>query len=112
MAPVERSAASLWQDYLFLTNEMLKFVSRREMEMFYSLLEQRDRLQSLLTESADGEFRQSAAGKELLGEIVEVNRTVDARLKLVYNQACRQQEIAQSYEGTAGNRGARIDFQR
>ena len=112
MAQPQRSPASLWQDYLFLTNEMLKFVSRREMDMFYSLMEQRERLQQLLDQPSHQDFRHSTEGKALLSKIIEVNRAVDTRLKLVYNQACRQQEISQSYEGADSSRGSRIDFQR
>jgi len=111
MTKVERSAESLWQDYLFLTREMLKFISRREMEMFYSLLTQRDELQRLLEETPDNGFCKSPAGQELLKQTVMLNRAVSERLQLAYNQACRQQEINQTYEGTAMQELRRIDFQ-
>lgn len=112
MAQTERPIPDLWQDYLFLTKEMLKFVSRRDMDMFYSLLKQRDQLQQLLDGASDDDFRKSAAGKEILSKIMPVNRAVNERLQLVYNQACRQMEISHSYEGSTDNAGARIDFQR
>lgn len=110
MSGSERSAAGLWKDYVFLTNEMLKFISRREMDMFYSLLEQRETLQPLL-EAADPAFRESAAGKELYNQALAANQQISDRLKLIYNQTVRQLDIDQSYEGTGGT-GARIDFQR
>ena len=111
MRSPDRSAASLWRDYLFLTNEMLKFISRRELDMFYSLLEQREAIQSLL-QAVDAEFRQSPAGKELLSQVAASNQLIRNRLQLIYNQAVRQLEVDQSYEGNTGETGARVDFQR
>lgn len=110
MSQNNRSAANLWQDYLFLTHEMLKFISRREMDMFYSLLDQRESLQPLL-EAADPVFQASPAGKELYNQALAANQQISDRLKLIYNQTVRQLDIDQSYEGTGGT-GARIDFQR
>ena len=111
MGSPNNSTASLWQDYLFLTNEMLKFISRREMDMFYTLLEQRAGMQPLL-EAVDMDFQQSPAGKELFSQLAATNQRISDRLKLVYNQAVRQLEVNQSYEGAGLGAGARLDVQR
>ena len=34
-----KTAEALWQDYQFLTKEMLKFLAQPDMDLFYELME-------------------------------------------------------------------------
>lgn len=95
----------LWRDYLFLTKEMDKCLVREDFALFMDLLEQRQKLQTLIEEAAD-DFASTAAGHEFLQTIWQENNRVRLRLTAMYNRSKQQQIVSKAYDayfaGTVG----------
>lgn len=99
---------SLWKDYLFLTREMLAFLGRKDMDMFYSLLDQRERLQEMIQERREYDFLFSPEGCAMAAEV----QAADNRMRLLLRgemskmQQQRQARLAyhSSLSGQAGLR--------
>lgn len=94
----EKPAAELWQDYQFLTVEMEKLLVKQDMDLFLELMEQRERLQKLIEETNDQEFRTSPQGISLLTKIQQTEKTIMLRLQLTRNKANQQHQISRAYD--------------
>lgn len=103
----------LWQDYLFLTREMAKFLNRQDFELFEELLSQRENLQAKLDETPDDGFKTSAEGRKILQEINFNNKLLTRRLEILRNGANQQQNITRAYEAFSASPyiGSRTDRQ-
>ena len=91
-----------WKDYLFLTLEMNKFLTSREVDMFLSLVDQRENLQNEIDSLTDQTFYASAVGKALLLQIEEVNQDMMSVFHLVFNSMKKRENVSQAY-GTMSN---------
>lgn len=96
--PEPTQATCLWQDYAFLTREILKFIQKKDFDMVLELLAQRDKLQELLDNLPDKSFTASPTGRELLQKIQTQNLTIENILKQVYNNAKHTQRVSDSYD--------------
>lgn len=88
-----------WQDYLFLTHEMKKFLVARDFKLFYSLLAQREKLQEEIQSLKADEYYSSVEGKKFLLSIQQDNREMVQQFQLVFNTAKKGQAVSQAYEG-------------
>ncbi|EHL04598.1 hypothetical protein HMPREF0322_04685 [Desulfitobacterium hafniense DP7] len=95
----EKTPESLWQDYLFLTKEMLKFLDKQDMELFHELMNQREQMQTLLEETPDDSFRNSPAGRRILNEIREENQILMNRFQATHSKAKQHHQVAEAYSG-------------
>jgi hypothetical protein len=104
---------SLWRDYLFLTEEIERFLIRKEYELCFELMNQRETLQAKLDESAD-DFRLTAEGRQLLGNIRNRNQTILQGMHAVIRLMQQQQSFASAYDGYGSDRpvGNRLDQKR
>lgn len=93
-----KSADSLWQDYAFLTREILKFVQRKDLDMVLELLEQRAKLQLSLEQMLDQTFKTSPAGQALLEQLRQQNQLITNMLQRNYNLAKHNRQISNSYD--------------
>ena len=91
-----------WKDYLFLTIEMKKFLTNREVEMFLSLVDQRENLQNEIDSLASQTFYASTAGKALLLQIEQANQDMMSVFHLVFNSMKKRENVSQAY-GTISN---------
>lgn len=91
--------AGLWQDYLFLTREMIKFLEKREMKLFYNLLDQREILVQRIKQLDDTYYYASVSGKKQIFDAKQLNGELTQKMVLVYNLSRRQQHTSQAYEG-------------
>lgn len=98
---VGKTAHDLWQDYRFLTKEMMKFLAKQDMDLFYELLNQRERLQTLIDQTADDGFKVSPAGKNLLTEIQQDCQTIIQNLQMRLNTSKRQHQVSEAYSATS-----------
>lgn len=94
---VGKTAQALWQDYRFLTKEMLKFLAKQDMELFYDLLNQRERLQTIIEQTPDDGFKVSPAGRSLLAEIQQDSQSIIHSLQLRLGSSKRQHLVAEAY---------------
>ena len=88
----------LWRDYRFLTNEMLVFLERQEMTMFYSLLDQRLRLQSMIEERQDSKYLNSEAGKALVREVQTKDNVIRMVLRGEMSRMQQQRQMRHAYQ--------------
>lgn len=109
----KKTAPTLWQDYLFLTKEMRKFLDRQDFELFYDLLEQRARLQDLIEEIPDQGFKSSLEGQKLLSEIEQNNQAVLLGMQVKHSKAKHHHQVSEVYNQTGANYAAnRMDLKR
>ena len=88
-----------WQDYLFLTHEMKKFLMKQDLDLFFSLVEQRETLHAELEKISDTDYNTSVDGKKRLREIKIVNDEMMGQFHAVFNSMKKQRTVSRSYEG-------------
>lgn len=110
----EISVERLWQDYLFLSQEMNKFAGQRNHDMVFALLEEREKLQALI-DSAPGaaEYKASQEGRQLLMAVRQENVRMTAQMRLQANQMRQEQSMSEAYDpySAMGQVGRRMDRQ-
>ncbi len=68
----------LWKKFYTLTTEMYRFIKKNDIDMFFSLLEQRMDLQKMIEEVPDKKYHLTDEGKALLTEINVLNVKIKA----------------------------------
>lgn len=103
----------LWADYLFLTSEMERFVGQDGDEIFFDLLEQRERLQKKIDEVKDN-WLATPEGQALYADVSKRNTVIVQYLKAALSRMKRQQEVSQAYDGygATGSVGGWLDQKR
>jgi hypothetical protein len=97
--PIERTLCQMWQDYLFLTKEMFRFLEEEDFDMFNELMIQREQLQKQLDKVRNQEFHHSQAGKPMMAEIAKINRDMAFKLRYYLNKAQQQKKVDNAYDG-------------
>lgn len=102
----------LWADYLFLTQEILKFINKKDLEMVLELIEQRERLQTRISVADDASYTLTDEGKQSLRDILQNNQSIEQQMKLWKNVTVRQNQVSTAYDGVfAAGVGRRMDRQ-
>lgn len=107
-----KTAHALWQDYHFLTQEMVKFLTKQDMQLFYHLLEQRGRLQTSIEMAVDDGFKDSPAGQSLLTEIQKESQFIIAHLESRMGNSRRQYQVMETYNGKGTGHASRMTWKR
>lgn len=108
----DKTARALWDNYLFLTEEMGKFLVRQEMELFNNLLKQREELQGRIEEAPDDGFKASPEGRRLLKRIGELNLLITNKMQLLVNNGRRQNQAAAAYNVASTTAVSRLNWNR
>lgn len=98
-----RTPQQMWQDYLFLTREMGRFLEEESMDMFNELINQREQLQKQLDSVKNQGFHYSSEGKQLIAEIGQLNKKMTFKLRYYVNKAKQQKKIDNAYDGISSN---------
>lgn len=102
---------NLWQDYRFLTREMATFIARQELDMFYELQNQRIQLQAMIDETADFEYLQTAAGREMVREVQAADALMATQLRGNMNRLTQQRQVRHAYHPAySPSQSRRADF--
>lgn len=105
-----KSLSVLWQDYLFLTTEMGKFLDKQDFDLFLELVSQRERLQAMI-ESKQSQCTDSPPEDKVLIEINKANQVVMNKLRYVMNMEDKQQNLSRAYDGYSSTFvGVRMDW--
>lgn len=106
--------ARVWGDYLFLTREIGKFLARQDFAMATELLDQRDRLQSMIEAMPPTGFLATQEGQEIRVAIEQENKAILNKIQLLLNKARQDQTVSQAYDlyGAAQRLGSRMDRSR
>lgn len=105
-----KTSQELWQDYQFLTSEMIKFLDKPDMNLFYELMNQRERLQNMIDESEDKGYKASSEGKALLSQIQRDNQYITEHLQLQINQGKHIHQVAEVYNGIGTDQTSRMTW--
>ena len=106
-------AKIIWQKYLTLTQELLKFINKQDIETFLELVPQRDRLIELDKNLPSHDYRQLAEFKEIAEQVKPMDREIMYKARAWLNKSRRQNSAVRSYDltnsllgtqGTAFNR--------
>jgi hypothetical protein len=101
----------LWQNYSFLTYEMMKFLARKEWDLFFEIMRQREKVQELIDVAPDTTFRQKAEGRKMLEMIREDNSRIILALQQMIGEMKQKHNVTQTYEGSVPAAGRSLDCQ-
>ncbi|MCO1601318.1 hypothetical protein [Desulfosporosinus nitroreducens] len=109
---VEKTAQALWQEYHFLTKEMLKFLTKQDMELFYHLMNQREQLQTLIERTPDDGFKVSPAGRNLLREIRQDSQDIILAMQIRMGSSKRQHQVSKAYGAASTTAVSQMNLKR
>ena len=101
----------LWRDYRFLTREMVAFIARQELDMFYELQNQRLQLQATIDETGDYSYLQTASGQALVEELQAADAQIASQLRGSMSRLTQQRKVQRAYHSAYGGAvGGLTDF--
>lgn len=109
---LKKTAKELWGDYHFLTKEMIKFLDKKDMDIFYDLMNQRERLQVMIDQVDDDGFKISTEGQELLAAIRMDSQLIIHTLQFQINIGKKQHQVAEAYGGETGQSISSMTWKR
>ena len=108
----EKTVAILWQDYRFLTKEMVKFLAKQDMNLFYELMNQREQLQTIIDQTADKDLKLSPERRNLLTEIQQDSQTIIQGVQLRLGISKRQHQVSEAYSAVSTTAVSRMNWKR
>ncbi len=111
---VPATPAQAWEDYLFLTREMDKFLTSQDFDMFTELAGQREKLQAIIEEMASRDYLRTPRGQEIAAAVRKQDKAMQDRLLLLINKTRQDRTVTQAYDlyGAAMKLGSRMDSSR
>ena len=110
---VIEKAKILWEKYLTLTEELLKFINQQDVETFLSLVPQRDQLIELMEELPSKDYLQREDFKEIGKKIIPMDREIMYKARAWLNKSRRQNSVVKAYDLTSSVLGAQsVAFNR
>ncbi len=102
-------ARTLWNKYLVLTNELLKFISKNDVDTFFELIEQRGKLIEMMKKLPKNHFRETDECKAMIEQIKMLDMQTMYKARAWLNKSRRQNSTVRAYDltGTAGAFGGR-----
>ena len=107
-----KPAEALWQDYRFLTKEMIKFLAKQDMDLFYELMNQREMLQTIINQTADNDFKVSPEGRSLLSEIQQDSQDIIHNLQIRLGSSKRQHQVSEAYSSASTTAVSQMNWKR
>ena len=95
---VAAEARKIWQTYLTLTREMLKFIDKKDIDTFLTLVPQRSQLIEKDSALPSHEYRQLDEFKALAEEIKPLDREIMYKARAWLNKSRRQNSVVRSYD--------------
>ena len=106
-------AQGLWQRYLELTKELLKFIDRKDVDMFLEIVPQRDQLIEKMKALPENNFRQTAECQALIEQIKPMDMQIIYKARAWLNKSRRQNSAVKAYDLTNSDLGSRgVAFNR
>ena len=91
-------AKILWEKYLNLTQELLKFINLQDIETFLSLVPQRDQLIELMEKLPSKDYLQLEEFKEIGKKIIPMDREIMYKARAWLNKSRRQNSVVKAYD--------------
>ena len=109
---VTEKARIIWNKYLNLTQELLKFINKQDIETFIELVPQRDQLIELDKNLPSHEYRQLPEFKEIAEKIKPMDREIVYKARAWLNKSRRQNSAVRSYDLTNSMLNSGMSFNR
>ena len=93
-----KEARKLWQKYLALTKELLKFSDQRDSELFVELVDQRGQLVDKIKSLPKNNYRESEECQALIKQIIPMDNQIIYRARSWLNKSRRQNNTVRSYD--------------
>ena len=91
-------AENLWQTYLSITKELLKFINKQDIDTFLELVPQRTRLIEKIEDLPSKEYRKLEKFKAIAEEIKTIDKEVMYKARAWLNKSRRQNSMVRSYD--------------
>lgn len=95
---VQREAKKLWEKYFFMTQELLKFIDKQEIDLFIEIVAQRSRLIDLIEALPSQDYRKLDEFKEIAEKIKPIDREIMYKARSWLNKSRRQNNVVRSYD--------------
>ena len=107
------AARELWQKYLFITQELLKFINQQDIEIFMEIVPQRSKIIEKLEALPSHEYRKLDEFKEIAEKIKPMDREIMYKARAWLNKSRRQNSVVRSYDLANGLIGSHsVSFNR
>lgn len=96
-------ARALWQRYLVLTKELLKFIDRQDIDTFLAIVPQRGDIIEQMKALPPNGFRETQECKDMVEEIKPLDMQIIYKARSWLNKSRRQNSAVRSYDLTGAN---------
>lgn len=93
-----RTAKNLWTNYLSLTQELLKFIDRQDIDTFMIIVEHRQHLIKKIEELPSHEYCKLKEFKDIAEKIKPMDREIMYKARGWLNKSRRQNNVVRSYD--------------
>ena len=95
---VTAQAKTLWQKYLSLTKDLLKFINKQDVDTFLELVPQRTGLIEKLEALPSKEYHKLEEFKAMAEEIKTLDKEIMYKARTWLNKSRRQNSMVRSYD--------------
>lgn len=95
---VTANAKDLWETYLSLTKELLKFIDKQDIDTFLELVPQRTGLIEKIEALPSKEYRKLDEFKAIADEIKTLDKEIMYKARAWLNKSRRQNSVVRSYD--------------
>ena len=92
------SEKEIWEKYLDLTKDLLKFIDQEEVDTFLDLVDQRQQLMEMLQSLPDHEFARSPEGVALREQIKPMDMQIMYKARSWLNKSKRNNTTVRGYD--------------
>ena len=96
-------AWDLWQRYLMLTKELLKFIDQQDIDTFLAIVPQRGDLIEKMKALPENAFRETSECKALIEEIKSLDMQITYKARSWLNKSRRQNSAVRAYDLTGAD---------
>ena len=93
-------ARDLWQRYLMLTRELLKFIDKQDIDTFLAIVPQRGDLIEKMKALPENQFRETQECKDMIEEIKPLDMQIIYKARSWLNKSRRQNSAVRAYDLT------------
>ncbi len=90
-------ARELWQKYVVLTKELLKFIDKQDIDTFMNIVPQRSAIIERMKALPPNDFRQREECRHMIEEIKLIDQQVMYKARAWLNKSRRQNQVVKSY---------------
>ena len=96
-------ARNLWQRYLMLTRELLKFIDKQDIDTFLAIVPQRGDLIEKMKALPENQFRETQECKDMIEEIKPLDMQIIYKARSWLNKSRRQNSAVRAYDLTGAD---------